>query len=177
MKITSRFVDLLHIHLALTLSSATGELDQGSFSSQALPQQWKLPLTNFFDYQNVLTPSSLAMPIWFCLWNFHVSLLYCWQEIEVIWRIQVWGFHFIADMIPGVNIMDGKASTPSTNSAWGSGGGLSPPRPLPPSTSEGLWEHSPLSKCFGSKWHPDWLKIGLNVAEIITVQNYKCTKN
>ena len=29
----------------------------------------------------------------------------------------------------------------------------------------------------GSKEHPDWLKIDLNAAEIITVQDYKGSKN
>ena len=32
-------------------------------------------------------------------------------------------------------------------------------------------------KCLGSKEHLDWCKIDLNVAEIITVQDYKWTKN
>ena len=32
-------------------------------------------------------------------------------------------------------------------------------------------------KLLGSKEHPDWYKRDLNAAEIITVQDYKCTKN
>ena len=34
-----------------------------------------------------------------------------------------------------------------------------------------------LRKFLGSKEHLDWLKIDLNAAEMITVQDYKCTKN
>ena len=34
----------------------------------------------------------------------------------------------------------------------------------------------PLRKFLGSKEHLDWLKIVLNVAKIITVQDYKLTK-
>ena len=40
-----------------------------------------------------------------------------------------------------------------------------------------LGGQSLLRKFLGSEEHPDWLKIVLNVAEIITVQDYKRTKN
>ena len=42
--------------------------------------------------------------------------------------------------------------------------------------SGGFRGQSPLRKFLGSKDHLDWLKIDLNVAEIITVQDYKCKK-
>ena len=63
-------------------------------------------------------------------------------------------------MIPGWNIIGGKASLASVNGAgeqrgWG-GGGV-------------LWA--------GSKERLDWLNIDLNAAEWITVQEYKRTKN
>ena len=63
-------------------------------------------------------------------------------------------------MIPGWNIIGGKASLASVNEAgeqrgWG-GGGV-------------LWA--------GSKERLDWLNIDLNAAEWITVQEYKRTKN
>ena len=64
-------------------------------------------------------------------------------------------------MIPGVNIIGGKASVESINGAGVSGGACSP--------SAG--------KFLGSKEHLDWLKIDLNAAEISTVQDYKHTKN
>ena len=34
----------------------------------------------------------------------------------------------------------------------------------------------PLRKFLGFKEHLNWLKIDLNAAEIITIQDYKCTK-
>ena len=34
-----------------------------------------------------------------------------------------------------------------------------------------------LRKHSGSKWHPGWLIIDSNAAKIITVWDYKCTKN
>ena len=70
-------------------------------------------------------------------------------------------------MIPGVNIISGKASVESVN--W----------------AGEVWRHSELSvgilgaettkKILGSKEHPDWLKIDLNAAKLITVQEYKHT--
>ena len=42
--------------------------------------------------------------------------------------------------------------------------------------SGGFRGRSTLRKLLGSKEHLDWLKIDLNVAEIITVQDYKHTK-
>ena len=38
-----------------------------------------------------------------------------------------------------------------------------------------VWERKP-NKFSGSKERLDWLKIGLNGAKIITVQDYTCTK-
>ena len=61
-------------------------------------------------------------------------------------------------MIPGINIR-GKASVASINGA----GAL-------------VGERKP-NKFSGTKEHIDWLKIDLNAAKIITVQDYKCTKN
>ena len=42
--------------------------------------------------------------------------------------------------------------------------------------SGGFRGDAPIRKFLGSKEHLDWLKIDLNVAEITTVQDYKCTK-
>ena len=66
-------------------------------------------------------------------------------------------------MIPGVNKISRKASIVSINRAGGSRG-----------CSE--WGKSPLRKILGSKEHLSWPKIELNVAEIITVQDFKHTK-
>ena len=55
-------------------------------------------------------------------------------------------------MIPGLNIISGKASVASVNRAGGSAGALSP-------TTGDL----------GTKQNLDWFKLDLNVAEIITV--------
>ena len=55
----------------------------------------------------------------------------------------------ISDMIPGVNIVGGKWNIASVNRAWGGSGGV---------------------------LHLDWLKIDLNAAKIITVQDYKHQK-
>ena len=59
-------------------------------------------------------------------------------------------------MTPGLNIISGKASTASVKEAGRSGVAL--------------------RKSLGSKRHSDWLKMVLNAAEIITVQDYKRTK-
>ena len=67
-------------------------------------------------------------------------------------------------MIPGANIISGKASVASVNRARGS-------EPL----SRGFREWNPLRKFSGE--HLDWLKIDLNVVKIRTVQDYICTKN
>ena len=69
-------------------------------------------------------------------------------------------------MIPGANIINGKASVASVNRARGS-------EPL----RRGFRGLSPLRKFLGSKEHLDWLKIGLNAVEIRTVQDYIRTKN
>ena len=64
-------------------------------------------------------------------------------------------------MIAGVNIIREKASVASINGAGGSGWGVG-----------GGGHSEPLS----SKWHLVWLKMDLNAAEIITVQDYKCKR-
>ena len=43
--------------------------------------------------------------------------------------------------------------------------------------SRGFRGQNPLRKLLGSKEHLDWLKIDLNAAKVITVQDYKHTKN
>ena len=61
-----------------------------------------------------------------------------------------------------MNIIGGKVSVASINGAGGFGGVL---------------RRSTLRKLLGSKGHLVWLKIDLNVAEIITVQDYKHKKH
>ena len=65
-------------------------------------------------------------------------------------------------MIPGVNIIDRKVNVASVNRAGGVWG-----------CSETLV--GPLRKFLGSKEHLNWLKIDLNAAEIISIQDYKQT--
>ena len=65
-------------------------------------------------------------------------------------------------MIPGVNIIGGKKSVASVNGAGQSGGVLKP--------SGGFRGRCTLRKFLGSTEHVDWVKINLNVAEIITIQ-------
>ena len=67
-------------------------------------------------------------------------------------------------MIPGVNIIGRKVSVLSVNTAGGFGGVLRPPV-------------GPLRKFLGSKKHLNWLKIDLNAAKIITIQDYKHAQN
>ena len=74
---------------------------------------------------------------------------------------------WLSDMAPWVNIIGRKVSVASVNGAGGSGGVL----------RSQLWFQGTLRKILGSKEHVDWLKIDLNVAEIITVQGYKHKKN
>ena len=69
-------------------------------------------------------------------------------------------------MIPGANIISGKASVVSVNRAGGS-------EPL----SRGFRGWNPIRKFLGSKEQLDWLKIDLNAVEIRTVQDYLRTKN
>ena len=73
-------------------------------------------------------------------------------------------------MIPGVNIISSKASVATVNRAAGSGGGVCKP------FSGSFRGRALVRKFLGSKEHLDWLKIDLNAAEIITVQDYKRTK-
>ena len=63
----------------------------------------------------------------------------------------------LSHMIPGVNIIDRKVSVASVNECS--------------ETTVG-----PLRKFLGSKEHVNWLKIDLNAAEIITIQDYKHTQ-
>ena len=74
-------------------------------------------------------------------------------------------------MILGVNIICRKASIASVNGAGGGVWGHSEP------PSRGFKGWSSLRKFLGSKEHLDWLKIDLNAAKIITVQDNKDTKN
>ena len=74
----------------------------------------------------------------------------------------------ISDMTPGVNKIGGKVSVASVNEAGGSGGVLRP--------SGGFRGRSALRKFLRSKEHLHWLKMDLNVTEIITVQDYKHTQ-
>ena len=74
------------------------------------------------------------------------------------------------DMIPGVNIIDKKVRIASVN---GAGGGI---LGVLWESSRGFRGLSTLREFLGSKENPHWLKIDLNAAEIITVQNYKYTK-
>ena len=69
-------------------------------------------------------------------------------------------------MISGVNIIGGKASIASANGA----GGLR-------DASRDVRRWVSQRKFLGSKRHVDLLKTDLNAVEIITVQNYKHTKN
>ena len=74
---------------------------------------------------------------------------------------------WLSDMAPWVNIIGRKVRVASVNGAGGSGGVL----------RSQLRFQGTLRKILGSKEHVDWLKIDLNVAEIITVQGYKHKKN
>ena len=74
----------------------------------------------------------------------------------------------ISDMIPEVNIIGRKVSVMSVNGAVGSGVFWDP--------SRGFRGRSTLRKFLGSKEHLNRLKIYLNVAKILTVQNYNTKK-
>ena len=65
--------------------------------------------------------------------------------------------------------MGEKVSVADVNRARGSGGVLK--------TQQGVRGPSPLIKFLGSKQHQDWIKIDLNVTEIIAVQDYKLLKD
>ena len=69
-------------------------------------------------------------------------------------------------MVPGANIISGKASVASFDRAGRS-------KPL----SRGFMGWSPLRKFLDSKEYLDWLKTDLNAVEIRSVQDYICTKN
>ena len=66
-----------------------------------------------------------------------------------------------------MNIIGRKVSVASVNGAGGFRGVL----------RSQLRFQGTLRKILGSKEHVDWLKIDLNVTEIITVQGYKHKKN
>ena len=72
-------------------------------------------------------------------------------------------------MISRVILISGKASVASVNGAGVSGVCSEP--------FSRVFKGWSLLKKFGSKEHLDWLKIDLNAAEIITVQDYQCAKN
>ena len=69
----------------------------------------------------------------------------------------------ISDLMPGVNIIGRKVSIASINWAEGSEGCSGTP-------AGDFRGQSTLRNLLGSKEHLDWLKIDLNVPEIITVQ-------
>ena len=80
----------------------------------------------------------------------------------------------ISGLIPWVNIIGRKVSAESVNGVGGGGGGgglgaFWDPR-------GGFKGQRTLTKFLHSNKHLDWLKIDLNVVEIITVQEYKHTK-
>ena len=75
----------------------------------------------------------------------------------------------ISDMIPGVNIIGRKVSTENVNATGASGSFLR----LQWRVFRG---RSSLRKFLDSKEHLHWLKIDLNVAGIITIENYKHKK-
>ena len=72
------------------------------------------------------------------------------------------------NMLPRLNIIGGKMSLVSSYGGGGSGGVLTP--------LQGFRGRSTLRKFLGSKEYVDWLKIELNTAEIITVQDYTINK-
>ena len=70
----------------------------------------------------------------------------------------------LSHMIPGVNIIGRKSACSERQRCWG------------------VWRCSetpvgPLRKFLGSKEHLSWLKIYLNAAKIITIQDYKPAQN
>ena len=67
----------------------------------------------------------------------------------------------LSHMIPGVNIISRKVSVASFNGGGGSEGVLRP-------------QGTPKK---GSREHLNWLKIDLNEAKIITIQDYKHIQN
>ena len=69
-------------------------------------------------------------------------------------------------MIPGANIISGKASVVRVNRAGGS-----------ETLSRAFRGWSPLRIFLGSKEHLHWLKIDLNAVEMRTIQDYIHTKN
>ena len=82
-----------------------------------------------------------------------------------------------ADMIPGENMIGRKASeainkqdasVKRANGVGVSGGSSETPK-------ESIRRRNPLKNLLSSTEHLDWLKIDLNAAKIITVQNNKCT--
>ena len=66
----------------------------------------------------------------------------------------------LSHIIPGVNIVGKKVSVASINGA----GAVETPV-------------GPLRKFLGSKEHLNWLKIDLNAAEVISIQDYKLAQN
>ena len=75
-----------------------------------------------------------------------------------------------AGMIPGVNIISGNAYVVSINRAGGSRGCSEP-------LNRRFRGKKPLRKFLCSTEHLDCTKIDLNAAKIITVYDYKHTKN
>ena len=72
-------------------------------------------------------------------------------------------------MIRGVKIISRKVSVTTSTKLGGLGVFWDP--------SKGFSGQNPWRKFSGSKKHLDWLKIGLNMAKIITTEDYKHTQN
>ena len=79
--------------------------------------------------------------------------------VQNVYQKNILGTRLIIITIPRLIIISRKARVASITRAGESGG------------------HSELRKFLGSKEYLAWLKTDLNVTEIITVQDYKCTKN
>ena len=98
----------------------------------------------------------------------HNSPLLEWEEKVSIFQKGA-RIKYLLVLISGVNIFGGKVSVAIVNGSGGSGGRSESP--------SGVFRgRTPIKKILRSKGHLYWLKIDLNVAEIITVQDYKRTK-
>ena len=107
-------------------------------------------------------------PYCFIFWGIPKNILLFLAD-----RLVAWCFILLrqkTDMIPGVNI-GWKASVASVNEAVCSRG-IGALRLLAKILGGSL-----LRKVLGSKVPLDWLKIDSNATKIITVWDYKCTKN
>ena len=80
-------------------------------------------------------------------------------------------------MVPALNKHDARSKHNSRNTNKASGNRARGSRGHCEPFSSGFREQSPLRKSLGYKEDLDWLKIDLTAADIITVQDYKRTKN